>query len=355
MPTQACDADAPRIEVGSMDRKNMRDVAARAGVSQATVSRVVHSPHLVKPDTRQKVAAAMEEVGYVYNTVAADFTRQKNSMIGLIIFTVRSSIHSELIEGIQEELESTRFSLVIANSRYDEATERMLIQLFRERNLSGVIVAETTDENRPELKTLQESGVPLVLTWQMAADPDFDCVGIDNHRSAYEMTKYLIGLGHERIGLIAGNFDRIERVRQRLEGYRRALEEAGIAFDPAIITRREPSPMEGKMAMSQLLALQRRPTAVFAASDALALGALAACGEYGLRVPDDISVSGFDDVDFAPFCVPPLTTVRVPGYEMGKRAVRAILDQHEWNGHGPIRLCLPTELVIRGSCAAPNR
>jgi DNA-binding LacI/PurR family transcriptional regulator len=276
-------------------------------------------------------------------------------MIGLIIFTVRSSIHSELIEGIQEELESTRFSLVIANSRYDEATERNLIQLFRERNLSGVIVAESTDENRPELKALQNSGVPLVLTWQMAADPDFDCVGIDNHRAAYEMTRYLMGLGHRRIGLIAGNFERIERVRQRLEGYRRALEEGGLRFDPAIVTRREPAPMEGKMAMSQLLSLQHRPTAVFAASDALALGALAACNEFGLKVPQDISVSGFDDVDFAPFCVPPLTTVRVPGYEMGKRAVRAILDQHEWNGHGPFRLCLPTELVLRSSCTPPRR
>jgi len=143
-----------------MDRKNMGDVAKRAGVSQATVSRVVHSPHLVRQETRRRVESAMEDVGYVYNSVAADFTRQKNSMIGLIIFTVRSSIHSELIEGIQEELESTRFSLIIANSRYDEATETKLIKLFRERKLSGVIVAETTDGNRPELKELQNSGVP---------------------------------------------------------------------------------------------------------------------------------------------------------------------------------------------------
>jgi DNA-binding LacI/PurR family transcriptional regulator len=338
-----------------MQRKNMIDVAKRANVSQATVSRVIHSPHLVRPETRERIRQAMEEVGYVYNSVAADFTRQKNSMIGLIVFTVSSSIHSKLIEGIQEELENTRFSLVIANSRYDAETERRLIKLFHERKLSGVIVAETTDENRGELKALRNSGVPTVLTWQMAADPEFDCVGIDNHQAAYEMTRYLTGLGHRRIGLIAGNYERIERVRQRLEGYKDALAESGIPFDPEIVMSRVPSPTEGKMGMSQLLSLSRRPTAVFAASDALALGALAACGEYNVRVPEEMSVCGFDDVEFAPFCVPPLTTVRVPGYEMGKRAARALLDKHERSATDVIRICLSTELVIRKTCDSPKK
>lgn len=338
-----------------MSRTSMHDVAARAGVSQATVSRVVHSPHLVKDKTRMRVEAAMKDVGYVYNAMAADFTRQKISMIGLIIFTVRSSIHSELIEGIQEELQATRFSLVIANSHYDAATERKLIQLFRERHLSGVIVAESNDENRVELKALRESGVPLVLTWEMAADREFDCVGFDNFQSAYEMTQYLIGFGHRRVGLIAGDFKHIERVRQRLDGYKAALTAQGLPFDPSMVISRLPSPMEGKMAMSQLLSLPQRPTAVFAASDALALGALAACGEYGFRVPDDISVAGFDDVEFAPFCVPPLTTIRVPGYEMGKRAAREILDKQHSKRTLTNRLCLPTELVIRQSCAPPSK
>lgn len=338
-----------------MNRKNMRDVAQIAGVSQATVSRVVHSPHLVREVTRKKIESAMQEIGYVYNSVAADFTRQKNSIIGLIIFTVRSSIHSELIEGIQEELKQTRYSLIIANSRYDPATERSLIKLFQERNLAGVIVAETTDENRSALKALEESGVPLVLTWEMATDSEFSCVGIDNRAAAYRMTQYLISLGHRRIGLIAGNYERIERVRERLDGYRQALEEADIPYDPEIVVKREPRPMEGKMAMAHLLTRSNVPTAVFAASDALALGALAACREYGRRVPEDISIAGFDDVDFAPFCVPPLTTVRVPGYEMGKRAVRSIIDSSPTLLREPVRLSLSTELVIRDSCAPPQK
>jgi DNA-binding LacI/PurR family transcriptional regulator len=339
-----------------MNRARMSDVAQHAGVSQATVSRVLHSPQLVKEKTRERVYASMESLGYVYNSMAADFTRQKNSMIGLIIFTVRSSIHAELIDGIQNELESTRFSLIIANSHYNPDTEKKLIRLFRERKLSGVIAAEATDDNHPDLKTLKKSGIPLVLTWELSTDPEFDCVGIDNHESSYRMTRYLIGLGHRRIGLIAGHYDRIDRVRQRYNGYRQALSEAGLVFDPGMVIKRVPEPMEGKLAMSQLLSCADRPTAVFAASDALAFGALAACREHGLRVPEDISIAGFDDVDFAPFCVPPLTTIHVPGFEMGKRAARAIIDQHSSGpGSSPVRLCLTTDLVVRSSCAPPKR
>jgi len=341
-------------------RVNMQDVARVAEVSKATVSRVIHSPELVKESTRRRIHEAMEQTGYVYNAVAADFTRQRNSIVGLIAFTLRGSIQSDFIEGIQETLDLHRYSLIIGNSRYDPATERELIRVFRERQLAGIIAAECTDDNRPALQALRDAGIPTILTWELTEDLAQDCVGIDNTRAAREMTEYLIGLGHRRIALIAGRYERIERVRHRFQGYRSALEAAGLEFDPALTVSRTPTALEGKLATSELLTSPNPPTAIFAASDALALGALAAAREHGFDVPRDISISGFDDSDFAPFCHPPLTTVRVPTLEMGKRAAQAVIKRElvpsrsEWDS-GAIRIALDTEIVVRNSCGPPSR
>ncbi len=217
----------------------MIDVARAANVSQATVSRALHSPELVKDSTRERIRRAMEEMSYVYNAAAADFTRQKNSLIGLIVFTVRSSIQSELIDGIQEELDRTGYSLIIGNSRYEPATERRLIQAFQERQLAGIIVAESTDDNREALRAVHRAGIPIVLTWDISEDSSLDCVGIDNFQAGRDITAYLINLGHRRIGLIAGRYDRIERVRHRYDGYQLGPERRGdrvrpgpVAFPP---------------------------------------------------------------------------------------------------------------------------
>lgn len=339
----------------AMDRKNMRDVAARAGVSQATVSRVIHSPHLVKTETQKKILAVMEELGYVYNSMAADFTRQKNSMIGLIIFTAKSSIHAELIDGMQDRLKQSRYSLIIGNSNFDPQAESDLIRLFRERQLAAVVVAGATDENRAAIARLENESVPAVLTWELTEDPSLNCVGFDNYGAARRMTEYLIALGHRRIGLIVGLYGRIERVRKRLEGYKNALIDGDIEFDPTLVEERIPTLMDGKIAMEKLMSRPDRPTAVFAASDVFAFGALAAARELGYAVPRDVSVAGFDDIDFAAFCSPPLTTIRVPAYEMGRRAAEETLKAlNEPTLIEKIRVSLATELIVRESCGPPS-
>jgi DNA-binding LacI/PurR family transcriptional regulator len=198
--------------------------------------------------------------------MAADFSRQQNSMIGLIIFTVKSSIHAELIEGIQEELAHTRFSLIIANSMYRADRELRFLQLFRERKLSGAIVAEATDQNRDYIKKLRDAGMPVVITWEMTEDEGLDCFFFFKQKTAYEMTRYLIGLGHRNIGLILGDYQNIERVRHRFRGYCDALEESGVPLRDDYVISAEPSPQNGKSAMIQLLGRRPMPTAVFAAS-----------------------------------------------------------------------------------------
>ena len=165
------------------------------------------------------------------------------------------------------------------------------------------------------------------------------------------MTDYLIGLKHERIGLILGPYTRVGRARRRLEGYRDALERRGLKYDPEIVVEKMPTLKDGKEAMLHLLSLPEPPSAVFAASDMLALGAMAGARELGLKIPEEISIAGFDDIDFAAYSYPPLTTVRVPAREMGEMAVSVLIDMIEGREMKPRRIKLPTKIMIRESCA----
>jgi DNA-binding LacI/PurR family transcriptional regulator len=295
----------------------------------------------------------MAETGYVYNTMAADFQKLKNSLIGLIVFTVRSSIQADFVDGIQDELQRRGHGLVIGNSHFDPNTELDLLRVFRQRRLTGVILAECTDDNRSELRELKKAGIPSVLTWEIPSDTSLDCVGFDNHQAAYNITKHLVDLGHRRIALIAGRFDRLERVRERLNGYSAALNDHKIPINRELIISRTPTPLDGKIAMSQLLSLPAPPTAVFAASDVFAFGAISAAKENGIRVPEDISICGWDDLDFAAYTDPPLTTVRVPTYEMGRRAADIVLRKSKSGTEDVSRVVLNTELIVRGSSGPP--
>jgi DNA-binding LacI/PurR family transcriptional regulator len=334
---------------------NMVEVARLANVSQATVSRALHNPELVKESTRKKILEIIKETNYVYNSIAADFTRQKNSMIGLIAFTVRGSIQTGLIEGIQKEIEPTNYSLIIGNSHFDTDTERRLIKAFQEKKVAGIVVAESTNENHDLLKKVKESGIPVIMTWGMSSDPVFDYIGIDNYHAAYDMTQYLISLGHRTIGFIAGRFDKIDRVRHRFNGYKDALLSAGLPYESDLAIPTSLTALDGQTGMNHLLSLKNKPTAVFAASDVLAFGAMSAARDHGLSIPEDISICGFDDSELAPFAYPPLTTVHVPTHRMGHLAARAILKKtHHPMEDQPIHDLLKTDIIVRKSCAPPN-
>jgi DNA-binding LacI/PurR family transcriptional regulator len=175
-------------------------------------------------------------------------------------------------------------------------------------------------------------------------------VGFNNFTADYSVTEYLIHLKHERIGLILGPYTKVRRAKRRLEGHQAALSDHGLKFDPRMVIEKHPTLQEGKEAMQKLLSMRHPPTAVFAASDMLALGALAAAREKGFRVPEDVSVAGFDDIDFAAFSDPPLTTVRVPASRMGEVAVEVLMEMIEGNSEEVRQISLGTELIVRGSC-----
>ena len=333
----------------------MDTIATLAGVSKATVSRALRAPHLVKESTRRRIEQIIAENNYVYNMSAADFARNTTTLIGLLITSVQSSIFADFIDGIESMVRNTHFSLLIGYTNFDTREEEQLVRTFMQRNVCGLIAVGIDEHNADLYAPAVKKGIAVVNTWEYAPEGPVSCVGIDNEKAAYEVTRYLLGLGHRRIALIMGPYAIARRVRRRYDGFARALREAGLEVNPDYVVEKHPTFIEGQEAMRRLLDLPSAPTAVFAASDTLAIGAMKAVRERGLSVPDDISIAGFDNVDIACFVTPSLTTVRVPAYDMGRLAARVVLDTVQNNHTGLHKYCLDFDLILRESCRAIER
>ena len=337
-----------------MAKITMAEISKIAGVSLATVSRTIHSPHLVRRETRERINQVMEKVNYVYHATAGDLSRKRSSIIGVIIPTAKSLVFSSTLQAIQEAAQQNNFSLVAGSSKYDIRTELTLLQQFKERRMAGIILTGFVFGQKDLVKELIKGGMPCVVIWDKLDDSDLSYVGFDNYEATYRITEYLIGLKHKHIGLIVGPYTKVERVKKRLEGFKAALKVHGLRFDSSLVIEKEPTLIDGKEAMSRLLSLPIRPTAVLAASDTLAVGALAAARDMKVRIPEDISIAGFDDIEVAAYCNPPLTTVRVPAYEIGQSAFKILLEMINNNSEQVQQYCLDTSVIIRGSCRELN-
>lgn len=333
-----------------MSKITMKDISREVGVSVATVSRAIHYPHLVRSETRDQIRRVMDRLGYVYHATAGDLSRNRSSIIGVIIPTAKSLIFSSSLLALQEIAQEQNYSLIVGSSKYSAQIEHQLLKQFKERRVAGVILTGFVIGQESLVKELVQSGIPCVVIWDKLEDSDLSYVGFDNFKATYAMTEYLIGLRHRDIGLIIGPHSKVERVSKRLHGFKAALRDNGVLFRPEWVLEKEPTLIDGKEAMNRLLSLPQRPTAVFAASDTLALGAMAAIREAGLRIPDDVSIVGFDDVEVAAYCNPPLTTVRVPAYEIGQMAIKILLDKVNNPADTVRQYCLDTNLIVRNSC-----
>ena len=332
---------------------NMREVARNANVSVATVSRALRSPERVSAQTAEKVRKATEELGYVYNVTASDILKGRSTIVGLLVPTSSSTLFGETIHGVQDVTTEAGFSVIQGATRYDEAKEDALIESMLERRVHALILTGVTYRNEERIRKLaKEQWARIVVVWEKPkVDLGISYVGIDNRSAAERMTNHLIDLGHRRIGMIVGPFSRTARVNHRLEGYRDALENAGIAFDPELVMERPPALLEGREAMEMLMNLEDRPTAVFAASDVFAIGALKAAKLRGLSVPEDVSIAGFDDMNFSAYQDPPISTVRVDAFRIGSLAAQIAVEPM---GTPERSYCLDCDLVIRGSTGPYN-
>lgn len=333
---------------------NMSQIAKLAGVSIATVSRTFRYPEKVRPEVRKRILDICEQYDYIYNATAGELSRQKSNIIGVLVPSANKSVFADTIMSIQEKCQEINFSTYIGTTSYKKPLEDKLLRQFQERRVAGIIFTGFTIGGEQMIRKLIKRNIACVIIWEILTETDISYVGFDNFRAAYQATEHLAKLGHHRIGLIIGPRKKFGRIKKRFDGYKQALADYAIPFDSSIVVSTEPFLFEGKQAMRQILESPNPPTAVFAASDRLAIGGLAAIKEKGLRVPQDISLMGFDDVEFAPYCDPPLTTIKVPAKEMGAFAVKVLHDLITSRDMQVKQYCLDFELIVRGSTAEPN-
>jgi DNA-binding LacI/PurR family transcriptional regulator len=329
----------------------MSGIAKIAGVSIATVSRALNYPEKVRPELRNRILEIARQHNYVYHAAAADLKRQKSNAIGVLFPTTIGPLFAETLMAIQEKIQEHHMALIVGNTMYSKAEEARLVKQFQERRVAGIIFTGYGLGQENLIRNLMRQNIFCVVTYENLEDTDINYVGFDNFKAAYDATNYLISLRHKRIGLIIGPYRKMGRLLKRFKGYQQALKDHAIQFDPALVVSTDPGLLEGKQAMRQLLHLPEPPSAVFAVSDHLAIGALSSIKQAGFQVPGDISLVGFDGVELAAYCDPPLTTVRVPARDMGRLATEVLMKSINNGVKRALQYCLDADLIIRKSCS----
>jgi LacI family transcriptional regulator, gluconate utilization system Gnt-I transcriptional repressor len=305
----------------------MADVAAVAGVTKMTVSRVLRHPERVRADTRDRILRVMGEIGYVPNRLAGNLTEGRSKIVVTIVPTLRHSLFADTIEGMSDVLSEAGLDLIVANSGYRADVEEKQIRAVLERRPDGIVLTGLT--HTPQARRLLKSaGIPVVETWESADEPIDVAVGFSNREAAHAMTTALIKSGYRRIVFVNGPAKTNERARHRAEGYRAAMAEAGLRALPIEVVRDVGAILVetgGKM-LRKLLRIKPVPDAVFFTSDIFAVGAILECRKLGVKIPYELGVAGFHDLEIGRLVSPTLTTVHVPALEIGRRAGQAIVD-----------------------------
>ncbi|HXR69705.1 LacI family DNA-binding transcriptional regulator [Actinocrinis sp.] len=333
----------------------LSDVAQRAGVHQATASRALNpaSRHLVNRATAERVLAAARELGYVPNAIARGLRTSRSGTVGVIIPDLMNPLFPPIVRGIEDVLAHEGYTALLANTDNDEQRERALFESLVTRRVDGFIVA-TARRNHPLLDEAARHGLKVVLVYRGTDRTDFCAVTADDRLGIALATEHLIQTGHRRIGHLAGPQD-LYTGSIRANSFTETLRSHHLRLPPEhIVVCDAYSEASGASGTRTLLDQAPDLTAIVAANDLLALGACDVLRERGLRCPDQVSVTGFNDMPFADKFDPPLTTVRVPHYDLGAEAGRLLLDQLTRPGpHLVKRLSLPPALITRGSTAPP--
>lgn len=337
--------------MSDLSRLTIYDIAREAGVSRATVSRVLNQRPDVSPATRAKVLGIMKERGYVRDFAAAALAGGQATAIGLLIPKLEVGWATEVIVGVGEAAASHQRPLLLATTAY-ETSEEGWLRVLRSNLVAGLIVILAT-ASISRLKRALDARLPLVLVDYEGHEASFPRVEAANYLGTRLAIRHLIELGHRRIGCITGDA-RYGCSRERLTAYRDIIVQEGIGWDPSLVAGGDFTETGGYNGTKALLERGARPTAIFCSNDLMAFGCLRALRQAGLRVPQDVSVIGFDDVPGADRTEPSLTTVRQPLREMGRCAVELLLRQlGNWPPPRPEVITLPTQLVIRESTAPP--
>lgn len=324
----------------------IRDVAKRAGVSIATVSRVLNGgPHSIREETRRRVREVIAQLDYRPNALARGLLSRRSGTLGLLVPDIANPYYADILRGIEDTVRPEGYSVIICNTDRQPQKADQYLALLREKQCDGIIFAGGGMEGGHRLPSLATLGIKVVLIGRH--EIDLPSVTVDNQGGARAATCHLVAQGHRVVAFVGGPRESTT-TQDRQAGFESALAESGIRLDPRHIRYGDLRPEGGYEAMRQLLGLPERPTAVLVANDLMAIGAIKAIRDAELRAPDDVALVGFDDIPIASYVDPPLTTVKVPMYELGARAARLMLGLLRGGGT-PLAETLATPLVVRGS------
>ena len=335
-----------------MASSTIRDVARKAGVGVGTVSRVINGSTAVSESTRQKVLAAIDALDYSPSPIARRLSLGRTLTIGVIApFFIRPS-YVERLRGVEATLAESEYDFIIYNVETVTRRDACFRDIPRQERVDGLLIM-TLKPSEKEIDRFRQFDMPFVLV--DCVNPDVSHVAIDNVQGGYLATKHLIDLGHTKIGYISDLLQEspfgFRPVKDRYEGYRQALEEAGIAFNPDYHRQGELSRREARRLATELLAMPDPPTAIFAYSDTQAFGVLRAAQDIGLKIPEQLSVIGYDDIEISEFLH--LTTIRQHLYESGVKGAELLLNEIGNSAAEKQSVFLPPELVVRDTTAVP--
>jgi LacI family transcriptional regulator len=331
----------------------LRDVARRAGVHAGTASRALNTAtrSLVNPDTAKKVMSAAEELGYRPNPLARGLKTNRSFTIGVLVPDLTNPLFPPIVRGIEDALATVGYTALLANSDNDPDKERLHFQTMKDRQVEGFIMA-TAERDHPLIEDAIAADVPIVLVNRTVDSSDVFAVITDDHKGTALAVDHLVGLGHVRIAHVGGP-ERYSTGKARYGGYLDAMKAASLKPDRKIIRfARTFTETEGAKVFKKLLDERKEFTAVVAGNDLLALGCYDVLADAGLRCPEDISIVGYNDIPFLDMLQPPLTTIRIPHYEIGSRATELVIERLQNPSTEPVTVKLEPQLVVRGSTSA---
>lgn len=345
-----------RAGAGSMPLRAARiqDVARLADVSTATVSRALATPDRVSPEARARVLEAIAQTGYVPNPAARTLRSQKTFMVLVVLPDLANTFFSKILRGIEETLFDAGYGMIISDLDGSPEKEAHFAAYTAAGRVDGAILlnGHLFGQSRDGKGTPAKINIPLVALCEAIPNAGIPQIEIDNRAAARQMTQYLASLGHERIAYVSGPAENVLE-HERFQGYRDGLHAAGLPFDSKLVLSGDFTLESGVSAGQELVASKDRPTAVFCTSDEMAIGVVRTLRSAGLRVPDDVSVAGFDDIEFAAAAQPALTTIHQPRRELGQAAATVLIDLLQGR-ETEKRIRLKTELVVRDSVAPPR-
>lgn len=324
----------------------IRDVAREAGVSVATVSRTLSGAAAVRVETRERVLAASERLGYRPNAVARSLRVEATRTLGLVIPNVMNPFFTAVARVVEDAARERGYSLVFGNTDEDPEEEAHYLDVLLEKRVDGIVVSPARASSR-QLREVVRAGMPVVFLDRYVEGVEAPVVRADGRRAVDRLVEHLVGLGHERLAVISGPLGTVPG-RERLEAFLEGARRRGVEVPGELVRMGDFRRESGARAMRELLDLKEPPTAVFAANNLMALGALQALSAAGVGVPEDLSFASFDDVSWFPLMTPPVTAIAQPIPELGSTAARVLLELLE--GGSPESVVLEAELVVRRSC-----